>query len=285
MLLPNHRLTSEWLLAYVRLYFCSEPSLRLSQTPSMSVFVMKVGQIIHKTTVLLTLLLLASCVSKAPTGQSIVSNTVAIVAVTAAPGVKSGQSASVMARELKEFIHEAGGYRTLRSSQVEQAMNASRAGSYRELVGSFARDGVVGPSELRSLNAASLPVQLALIARVEQNDIKKDNFQVEPLRNHTGVLLTDRERKILITEREVQMRASLINVSSGAVVWSRTYRSIPQTKLSYVHYLGSSFSGTLAASLVNTMTTGLREPDWPAPASYQITVQSLMREVARNLPR
>lgn len=251
----------------------------------MSVFVMNVGLIIKTHTVLLTVLLLASCVSKTPSGQSIAPNSVAIVAVTAAPGVKSGQSASVMARELKEFIHEAGGYRTLRSSQVEQAMNASQAGSYRELVSSFARDGVVGPSELRSLNAAGLPVQLALIARVEQNDTKKDKFKVEALRNHSGVLLTDRERKVLITEREVQMRASLINVANGAVVWSRSYRSVPQTKLSYVHYLGSSFSGTLAASLVNTMTTGLSEPDWPAPASYQVTVQSLMREIARKLPR
>lgn len=246
---------------------------------------MNLGSIIRNTTVLLTLLLTAGCVSKTQPGQSIASKSVAIVAVTAAPGVKSGLSASVMARELKEFIHEAGGYRTLRSSLVEQAMNTSQSGSYAELVESFARDGVVGPSELRSLNAAGLPVQLALIARIEQNETKKDKFKVETLRNHSGVLLTDRERKILITEREVQMRASLINVASGAIIWSRSYRSIPETKLSYVHYLGSSFSGTLAASLVNTMTTGLKEPDWPAAASFQLTVQSLMREVARNLPR
>ena len=214
-----------------------------------------------------------------------VPNSVAIIAVTAAPGVKSGQSSSVMARELKEFIHEVGGYRTLRSSSVEQAMNAAEPGSYGAFVATFARDGVVGAAEFRSLQAARMPVQMALIARIEQNETKKDKFKVEALRNHSGVTLTDRERKILITERAVQMRATMINVATGAVVWSRSYRSVPETKLSYVRYLGSSFSGTLAASLVNTMTTGLREPSWPMPASYQLTVQSLMREVARNLPR
>lgn len=248
--------------------------------------VMNVGLIIKNAALVLALSWLAtSCVSQTPSGQSTIPNSVAIVAVTVAPSVESGQSTSVMARELKEFIHEVGGYRTLRSSQVEQVMNGSEPGSYGKLVTGFARDGIVGPTELRSIIEAGLPTQFALIARIEQNDTKKDKFKVEALRNHSGVLLTDRERKILITEREVQMRASMINVSTGALVWSRSYRSVPQTELSYVHYLGSSFSGTLAASLVNTMTTGLSEPDWPTPASYQQTVQSLMREIARNLPR
>lgn len=246
---------------------------------------MNIAPITKKTLLLLAIVLLAGCVSKKPAGQSAVPNSVAIVGVTATPGVKSGLSQSVMARELKEFIHEVGGYRTLRRSEVELALNAAQAGSYSALMNAFGRDGVLGPKELRALHAAAMPVQYALIARIEQNNISKEKFQIEKLRNHSGVTLNDRERKVLITEREVQMRATMINVASGAVVWSRSYRSVPQTKLSYVRYMGSSFSGTLAASLVNTMTTGLREPGWPSPASYQSTVHSLMREVARNLPR
>ena len=89
---------------------------------------------------------------------------------------------------------------------------------------------------------------------------------------------------MLITEREVQMRATMVNAANGAVYWSRSYRAVPETQLAYVRYFGSSFSGTLAASLVNTMTTGLKEPDWPAPASYQQTVNSLMSEIVRNMP-
>lgn len=188
-----------------------------------------------------------------------------------------------MATGLKELIHEAGGYRTLKASDVELAMNSIQPGSYQSVVDHYAKHGALGPSQLNLLRAIGLPVETALIVRVERNQLTKQ-YDLEPIRDRNGAILRDRERKILITGREVQMRASLINMASGSTIWSRSYRSSPKTKRAYVRYSGSSFSGTLAASLVNTMTTGLREPDWPMPASYKSTVQSLMREIVRNMP-
>ncbi len=237
-----------------------------------------------RNTLLLSFLLLSACVSKTPPHQGVVPKSVAIIAVTVAPGVSSEQSQSAMARELKELVQDIDGYRTLRSSEVERAMNTIKGGSYSSLVQNYARNGSLGATELSALSATRLPVQLALIARIEQNDVDRTHAYNEELRNHSGVILSDRTRRVLVTKRKVQMRASMVNVATGAVVWSRSYRSEPETKSAFVRYIGSSFSGTLAATLVNTMTTGLKDPEWPLAASYQLTVRSLMREVVRNLP-
>lgn len=231
------------------------------------------------------MLIAAGCVSKSPLGQSTVPRSIAVVGVAVAPGVKPGKSQTAMALELQDLIHQNGGYKTLRSSEVGKAMNSATARSYNALIENYSRNGALHPTDLQALGSARLPVQMALIARVEKNEVKPGELKRLQLRNNAGDILTDRERRVLSTVREMQMQASLINMTSGAVVWSRTYRSTPTTESSYVHYSGSSFSGSLAASLANTMTNGLRVPAGPLPPSNQLTLRSLMREVVRNLPQ
>jgi len=246
---------------------------------------MKVPLTVKNALLVVSVISLVACAGKTPRGPGVVPKSVAIIAVTVAPEVSTEQSQSAMARAMKELIHESGGYRTLRSSEVQRAMDAVKPGSYTSLIQNYARNGVLGPAELSALSAARLPVEMAIIARVEQNTVDKTHSQLEELRSHNGDILSDRKRRILVTKRKVQMQANMINVATGSVFWSRSYSSQPETKLAYVRYFGSSFSGTLAATLVNTMTTGLKDPEWPLPASYQLTVRSLMREVVRNLPR
>jgi len=77
----------------------------------------------------------------------------------------------------------------------------------------------------------------------------------------------------------------MINVASGRVIWSKSYRATPASESSYVHYSGSSFSGSLAASFANTMSHGIKAPAGPVPPSNTLTVSSLLREIVRNLPR
>jgi len=246
---------------------------------------MKLFLIIHKLLILLVMLIAAGCVSKSYLGSSIAPRSIAVVGVAVAPGVKPGKSQTAMALEFQQLIHQNDGYKTLRSSEVSKAMNSVTPGSYNALVDNYSRNGALHPNDLQALVSARLPVQLALIARVEKNEVKPGELKRLQLRNNAGDLLTDRERRVLSTVREMQMQASMINMATGAIVWSRTYRSAPTTESSYIHYSGSSFSGSLAASLANTMTNGLRVPAGPLPPSNQLTLRSLMREVIRNLPQ
>lgn len=246
---------------------------------------MKVLFKIHKVLIVLVILLMTGCVSKAPSGQTALSRSIAVIGVAVAPDVKPGKSQTAMSLELQELIHASGGYKTLRSSDVAKAMDRVSEGSYKILFANYSLNGALHPDDLRALGAAKLPVQMALIARIEKNEVKPGEIKRLELRNNIGDILTDRERRVLSTVREMQMRASVINVATGSVIWSRTYSATPASETSYVHYTGSSFSGSLAASLANTMTNGLRVPEGPLPPSNQLTLRSLMREVVRNLPR
>jgi len=207
-----------------------------------------------------------------------------VVGVTIAPGVESGKNQIAMALELEELIHAGGQYKTLRTTDLARAMDSYTPGSYKVMLDNFAGSGALHQQDLIALSSAQLPVQSALILRIEKNEVSPGAPKSVQLRNNVGDILTDRERVVLSTVREMQMRASMINVATGNVFWSRTYRSTPASETSYTHYSGSSFSGSLAASLANTMTNGLRVPEGPLPPSNQLTLRSLMREVVRNLP-
>lgn len=246
---------------------------------------MNVNLIANKALILLTILLTVGCVSKNPSGQSVVPRSIAVVGVAAASGVKPGKSQSAMALEFQELIQSSGGYKTLRSSEVEKAMDFAKSDSYSSMFTHYARTGVLHPTGVQALVNARLPVQYALVARVEKNAVQAGEVKRLQMRNNAGDVLTDRERRVLSTVREMQMQATMINMATGEVFWTRTYRSMPATESSYVHYSGSSFSGSLAASLANTMTNGLRVPKGPLPPSNQLTLRSLMREVVRNLPQ
>ncbi len=232
----------------------------------------------------IVLALLAGCASKNQNGIRRAPSTVAIIGVTLAPGVESGKSMNAMSRELQELIHAKGGYQTMRPVDVGKAVNRVADGAYSSMLANFARNGNFHGGDIRVLGAARLPVRSAMILRVEENRVRPGAPKRVALRNNAGKVLTDRERIVLSTVREMQVKASLINLGSGATYWTRTYRSTPSTESSYVHYSGSSFSGSLAASFANTMTNGLKVPSGPAAPSNQLTLRSLMREIVRNMP-
>lgn len=232
----------------------------------------------------MAVLLLSACVSKVPAGQRALPRSVAIIGVTVAPGVNVGKGQVAMAREFQELIHDREGYRTLRSTAVQRSVNSVSPNAYQDMMANFAAAGELRPNDIRALVAGRMPVQMGLIARIEQNNVEAGQRHSEQLRNNSGEILSDRERVVLTTVRRMRMKTSMINMSTGAVFWTRTYESAPVTKSSYVHYSGSSFSGSLAAALANTMSNGIRAPQGPLPPSNQLTLRSLMREVVRNLP-
>lgn len=189
-----------------------------------------------------------------------------------------------MALELQDLIHERGKHRTLRTDEVRKVLNSVSADSHQLMLNQYARTGTIGPQDIQILQAARMPVQMALIARVVENGKEEVKPEMVRLRNKSGELMTDRTRVILSSQRVMLMQATMINVSTGAVFWTRTYRSEPKSRASYVQYHGSSFSGSLAAHLANTMTNGIKAPQPPPAPSNQMTLRSLFREIVRNIP-
>ena len=246
---------------------------------------MRINPCLRASAAFLLLCALSACVSK-PHGAArpVQSNGIAIIGVSNADGVKPGASHNAMSRELGDLILERGQHRILPSIDVQKSLNSVSPGHYGAMLLNYGEHAVLSPNNIRALLAAKLPVSTALVARVSRNKVTTGEPVREKLRNNAGELISDREKIVLSTIREMQIEAALINIGTGAVIWSKAYRATPATKASYVHYYGSSFSGTLAATLANTMSNGLRGPVGPPPPSHQLTLRSLMREVARNLP-
>jgi hypothetical protein len=102
--------------------------------------------------------------------------------------------------------------------------------------------------------------------------------------NAAGAKLTDRERIVLATERTTRLSATMIDLRTGAMLWHREYSVSPATEQAMIQYRGSSFSGSLAAVLANTVVNGVRVPDHPAAPPLRLNLRALLREVTRNLP-
>lgn len=234
--------------------------------------------------VLVSVAVATGCASFGSSGRNTAPRSLGIVGVTVAPGVEAGRTKPALARELQELVQADGQFRVLGIENLAGALNAATPGSYQTMTDNYGENGWLRGEDMRALFAARLPVENVLIARVEKNDVRPGAPKTIELRNSAGQILDDRERVVLTTIREMRLQASIINLASGSVVWSRAYRATPATDASYTHYSGSSFSGSLAASFANTMTNGLRKPSGPKAPSSQLTLESLMREVVRNLP-
>lgn len=230
------------------------------------------------------MLLMMGCASQGEINTRTETRAAAVLGVTIAPGVESGRSLNSMTQEFEDLMRSNGNYSVLRSIDVSRAVNAVTPESFDTILANYSKSGQLKGADLKALQAAHLPIQTAVIARIERNVVRAGSPKRIALYNSMGNVLSDRERVLLSTVREMQVRASMINVPSGRVVWSKAYRATPASESSYVHYSGSSFSGSLAASFANTMSNGLRAPSGPTPPSNRLTVRSILREIVRKMP-
>lgn len=233
--------------------------------------------------ILWVVLALFGCVSQTNADRAAMQS-IAVLGLVLAPNVNTSRSQSAATRELEQLVQTEGGYRTLPSKFAIEAINSVADGAFDALRSNYARTGQLSSHDRRTLKVARISVPMALIARIERNFVRPGVPKRIALRNNAGQVLADRERVVLSTVREMQVQASMINLGTGRVVWSRSYRATPSAESTYVHYSGSSFSGSLAASFANTMSNGLKVPDGPVPPSNQLTLRSLLREVVRNMP-
>jgi hypothetical protein len=225
--------------------------------------------------------LLQSC-SSVPRSeqQALARNGVALLGVTSHPTVSSAMSEIAMSNMLQDIVQDTGRFSSLGAYKVSQLVGQKR---YRKMLDTYGETGVVASEDVQILMAAQLPVSYAIITRIEENTTGPGASTVEALRNNAGELMNDRERVVHSTVRRVTLSATMINLRSGAAYWTKTYRAEPVTRSAYTRYFGSSFAGSLAATMANTVANGIRKPSGPAAPSIQLTLRSLMREVARNM--
>lgn len=189
-------------------------------------------------------------------------------------------SETAMSNMLQDVIRETGRFSTLGAYKVSKVVGQKQ---HNIMLDTYAETGALASEDVQILMAAQLPVSYAIVARIEENSVGPGVSTVQALRNNAGKLMNDRERVVHSTLRRVTLSATMINLRSGAAYWTKTYRAEPVTKSAYTRYFGSSFAGSLAATMANTVANGIRKPSGPPPPSVQLTLQSLMREVARNM--
>ena len=230
---------------------------------------------------LLLLMLLQGCSTNPNARQAAVArNGVAVLGVVTQTGVNGTMSQASLNGMMHDTVRETGRFSSLAAHKVRKVIGGDR---YTTMMKSYAKTGSLQPEDIQLLMAARLPVNYAIISRIQENSTLAGPSTVESLRNNAGELLNDRERLVHSTVRRVTLTSTMINLRTGEAYWSRSYKAEPVSKASYTRYSGSSFAGSLAATMANTVANGIRKPSGPPAPSLQLTLQSLMREVARTM--
>jgi len=225
-------------------------------------------------------LLLAGCVGPGTSTRS-ADVGVAVLGVVERSGVESGLNRAIMGREFSELLNERSGFNVIPYIQVQRSVGADRLAAINAR---YSQQAEFSPADVQTLMAAGVGARRAVIARIESDDIQGLPSRSESVTNRQNGVMNDRKRIVLSTRRTTRMSASMYDLQTGVKLWERVYAVEPETSSAYVHYFGSSFSGSLAAALANTMVNGVRLPSNPAPPNIRLTLRSLLRESVRNMP-
>jgi len=245
------------------------------------------GKTARSLVVALVVLQQGACASHSPSRNNASLDSIAVIGVTARESLGAGINRKLLNRDLSVLLEASAKYTVIPASRVKAGMNGeSNRGSenYTELLRNYERTGRIEPRDMQRLLAARLPAAMAVIARVESDEVGQLRDETEAVENRNASWVTDRQRITRLRDRTTEMSAMMINLNTGAIVWHRQYRVSPVNKSSYVQYFGSSFSASLAASLANTMVNGVRVPEGPPAPGLQPSIRSLLREIVRNLP-
>ena len=226
-------------------------------------------------------LALVACATRAPpVGRTLEPSSVAVLGVSGAEGVR-GINRGTAALDLVESLGEGGRRRVVPPVRVRDLLGAERLD---ELLRRHGRSGVLDARDRRLLADARLGTRLALVARVESDAVLELEPRYTSVPDAAGRPLADRTRVHLSTLRETRLSAELVDLASGESLWTRRFRAEPIAHGSHTYYHGSSFSGSVAAMVANTMVNGRRRPGYPSAPPLRPTLRSLLDEVARSLP-
>ena len=206
---------------------------------------------------------------------------VAVIGVSRRENVGEGFNPFVAARDLVERLADGGRRRVLPPERVRAALGDA---AWTAVMRRDARGGTLDERDVRLLSDVGLGTRLALIVRLERDRVVELGPRVDAVRDAAGRVWSDRLRVSRTTLRESEISAELIDLAAARSLWRRSFAAEPRTHTETVRYRGSSFSGSVAARLANSVLNGPDSEDAPAPASLRDTLESLFDELARALP-
>lgn len=209
------------------------------------------------------------------------STSVAVLGVAAKSGLKSNINRNALASDFGKLLDERKAFPVMPASTVRQYLGAERV---NDILNRFAENGRLENRDIQVLISAGLPVQRIVLARLEEDYVVNLPARREPVLNRNGKVLADREKKVLATQRVTRVSATLLDLRDGSQLWNRHFRVDPVAEAASTQYLGSSFSGSLAAAFANTMVNGIRVVRYPEPPTLTLSMLSLLREISVSLP-
>ncbi|MFT6304284.1 MAG: hypothetical protein ACJAY2_003484, partial [Pseudomonadales bacterium] len=206
---------------------------------------------------------------------------IAVLGVSAKIGLDTAINRNGLAADFTKLLVERRAFPVLPTATARQYIGADRVS---DMLNRFANDGRLDPRDIKALMSAGLPTPRIVIARLEEDYVVKLPARREVVLNRAGELLADREKKVLATQRVTRVSATLIDLRDGGEVWNRHFRVDPVAEATTTQYLGSSFSGSLAAAFANTMVNGIRVVRYPPAPTLRLSMISLLRAIAENIP-
>ena len=230
---------------------------------------------------LLVIIQLGACGTSNNRSTQNASAGVAVLGVSAKIGLDTAINRNGLAADFTKLLVERNAFPVLPTTALRQYIGADRVS---DILNRYAKTGKLDQRDVQALMAAGLPTTRIVLARVEEDYVVKLPARREVVLNRVGELLADQEKRVLATQRVTRVSATLIDLRDGSEVWNGQYRVDPVAEATTTQYLGSSFSGSLAAAFANTMVNGIRVVRYPPAPTLRLSMISLLREIADNLP-
>jgi len=278
------------LFLYIRLYSLSTGPLTVSDR--LAIGPMCTRHLVLRLPPLLLVCLLCACTSK-PISQDDLKATnatptryevpegVAVLAVGVDETLQLDINRNGLAREFAELIRGERGITVFDAGDVQSLLGPSR---YQEILRRYEATGRVQGQDVQVLMAAGLRAPMAVITRVVDDSVQFGEAERQPVRNVQGYVHKGREQVVMSARRSTTLSATLIDLRTGSVYWTETFRAQPESTSVQTRYIGKSFTGSVLARMANTMANGVGAMRGPPPPSLQSTVVSLLRKVADSMP-
>jgi len=203
----------------------------------------------HLLLIILVIVQLNAC-GTAQNRTTQLSNTgVAVLGVSVRTGLDTAINRDGLASDFTKLLTERQEFPVLPSARLRQYVGAQKV---TNMLNRFSETGRLDQRDINALIAANLPTSRVVLARLEEDYVVKLPARREPVLNRSGELLADRDKKVLATQRVTRVSASLIDLREGGEIWNRHFRVDPVSEAATTQYLGSSFSGSLAAVCSNS---------------------------------
>jgi len=214
-------------------------------------------------------------------GPVIPHRSVALLGVVQQPGLGIPVNEDRLATDLEILLREEQQYAVMAYKQVRIALGSARQDL---LLRRLANAGQLEQADLDMLKEAQLPARMGVALTVTGDAVTYPKLPRTRIRNNQGQILNDRSLITRSAMRSVSMTATVVELAAGQVRMHDSFNYQSVERKQYVEYTGSSFTGSLAARVANTVSNGVRSPDDPEPPGLYSSFYELLNDVAEKLP-